>query len=279
MDTARGCLTARRLAAAVATAVLAALPAGCSTSPTGRTQLKLFPSEQVAQMGESAYEQMRRTEPVAGDTPASRYVECVARAVTAAVPAPRGGGRGEVTVFRGDQVNAFALPGGNIGVYTGLLRAARTPAQVAAVVGHEIGHVQAEHANARLSTQYAADAGLSLIQVLGRGTALEGQNAMALLGLGAQVGLLLPFSRAQEREADLLGLNYMAQAGFDPEAAIELWRNMGEVAGAGAGGPAFLSTHPSGEDRISALRDALPQAREHFRQARAQGRHPQCSPP
>ena len=277
MDTARGCLTARRLAAAVATAVLAVLAAGCSTSPTGRTQLKLFPSEQVAQMGESAYEQMRRTEPVVGDTPASRYVECVARAVTAVVPAPRGGGRWEVTVFRGDQVNAFALPGGNIGVYTGLLRAARTPAQVAAVVGHEIGHVQAEHANARLSTQYATDAGLSLIQVLGRGTALEGQNAMALLGLGAQVGLLLPFSRAQEREADLLGLEYMAQAAFDPEAAIELWRNMGEVAG--AGGPAFLSTHPSGNDRISALRDALPQAREQFRQAREQGRHPQCNPP
>lgn len=267
----------RRLQAVAALLVGTVLAVGCGTSPTGRAQLKLFPSEQVAQMGESAYAQMRREEPIAPDTQTSRYIACVASAVTAVVPPPRGGDRWDVTVFQGDQVNAFALPGGNIGVYTGLLKAARTPAQVGAVIGHEIAHVQAEHANARLSTQYAADAGLSIIQALGQGTALDSQHAMALLGLGAQVGLLLPFSRAQEREADMLGLEYMARAGFDPGAAIELWRNMAEV-GAG-GGPAFLSTHPSGRERISDLQGALAKVREQYRQARAQGRHPNCSAP
>jgi predicted Zn-dependent protease len=262
----------------LAVSVLGAmLLVACGTSPTGRTQLKLFPSDQVAQMGETAYAQMRKKERVESGTPAARYIDCVARAVVAVAPAPRGGGRWDVTTFESDQVNAFALPGGNIGVYTGLLKAARTPSQLAAVLGHEVAHVEAEHANARLSTQYAADAGLSIIQVLGQGTVLESQTAMAMLGLGTQVGVLLPFSRAQESEADVLGLDYMARAGFDPDEAVQLWRNMAEVGG--GGGPAFLSTHPASESRIEALRKRMPKAREQYREARAHGRRPDCRAP
>lgn len=261
----------------VSTLLAAALLAACGSSPTGRTQLKLLPEDQVAQMGETAYAQMRKEQPVETGTPTSRYIECVARAVTAVVPVPEGGRAWDVTTFQGDQVNAFALPGGNIGVYAGLLRAARTPAQLATVIGHEIAHVQAEHANARLSTQYATEAGLSVIQALGQGTPLQSRQAMALLGLGAQVGVLLPFTRAQESEADVLGLRYMAQAGFEPEAALQLWRNMAQAGGPAT--PAFLSTHPSDERRLQTLQDHLPQAREQYRQARARGRQPDCRAP
>ncbi len=247
--------SARLQSLALAAAAVLALTA-CETSPTGQRQLKLFPSNEVAQMGDTAYAQMLKQEKVVRGTAQSNYIECVARAVTAVVPAPEGGGRWEVSVFGSDQVNAFALPGGNIGIYTGLLKAARSPAQLAAVIGHEIAHVQAEHANARLSTQYATNAGLSVVQILGQGTALESQTAMGLLGLGAQVGVLLPFGRSQEREADVLGLNYMAMAGFDPRAAVQLWQNMAEVSG--SKGPEFLSTHPANESRIAELRQLIP---------------------
>jgi predicted Zn-dependent protease len=258
-------------------AILAALIllAACATSPTGRRQLKLLPDDQVAQMGEAAYAQMRQKQPVVREQPVTRYVECVVGALTGVVGAPKGGGKWEVTTFQSDEVNAFALPGGKIGVDTGLFKAARTPDQLAAVIGHEIAHVQADHPNARLSTQYATDAGLSVIQALAQGSRLEGQQAMALLGLGAQVGVLLPFSRAQESEADVLGLRYLAEAGFDPRASVELWQNMAKVGG--GGGPAFLSTHPSGEQRIGKLQEKMPEALQLYRQAQARGRHPACT--
>lgn len=266
-----------RACRACAGAAASLLLASCASSPTGRAQLRLLPPEQVARMGDEAFAELRAGQPAEADTPASRFIDCVARAVIAIVPQPRGGGTWTVAVFASDQVNAFALPGGNIGVYTGLLKAARTPAELAAVIGHEVAHVQAEHANARLSGEMAADAGLSAIQALGRGTVLENRQAMALLGLGAQVGVLLPFSRAQEREADLLGLGYMARAGFDPQASVQLWRNMAALPGAAV--PDFLSTHPSGDERIQALQEAMPQALEAYRQALAQGRRPDCPAP
>jgi predicted Zn-dependent protease len=258
-------------------AIAAVAVVACATTPTGRRQLQFFPDEQVAQMGVAAYAQMRKQEKVVAESePVSRYVGCVANAVTAVVPSPKGGGKWEVTVFAGDQVNAFALPGGKIGIYTGLLKAAQTPAQLAAVVGHEIAHVQAEHANARLSTQFATEAGVALVAAVNQGRGGDGRAAMALLGLGAQVGILLPFSRSQESEADVLGLRYVAEAGFDPQASVELWQNMGKVGGGGA--PTFLSTHPSGEQRIKDLRAAMPQALETYNKARAAGRAPSCTP-
>jgi predicted Zn-dependent protease len=259
-------------------AVLGAALVACETTPTGRRQLQLFPDEQVAQMGAAAYTQMRKQEKVvSANEPVSRYVGCVANAVTAVVPTPKGGGTWEVTVFASDQVNAFALPGGKIGVYTGLLKAAQTPAQLAAVIGHEIAHVQAEHANARLSTQFATDAGIALVAAVTESRGGQGRTAMALLGLGAQVGILLPFSRSQESESDVLGLRYMAEAGFDPRASVELWQNMAKAGGGGA--PTFLSTHPSGEQRIKDLREAMPQALETYNKARAAGRTPTCKEP
>lgn len=270
-------LHSRRFAAALsslAAATVFVFLSACEMTPTGRRQLQLFPSEQLSEMGQTAFAQIKKETPVLNTSqPVSRYIECVSDAVTAAVGGPVGGGKWNVSVFRGDQVNAFALPGGNIGVYTGLLKAATTPDQLAAVIGHEVAHVQAEHPNARLSAQYATDAGLSLIQVLAQGTRFEGQQVMALLGVGGQVGVMLPFSRSQESEADILGLRYMAQAGFDPRAAVTLWQNMGKVGG--GGGPAFLSTHPSGEQRIEILQKNMPQAMTLYQQA--QSRRPGCA--
>lgn len=254
---------------------LAALLIACQTTPTGRRQLSLFPDEQVAKMGQAAFAQLKQKTPPVSNDPTGRYVQCVAQSVIQVVPRPKGGGEWDISVFQDDQVNAFALPGGGIGIYTGLLKAARTPDQLAAVIGHEIAHVQAEHANARLSTQYATEAGLGLIQAIAGGTDGTSRNAMALLGLGAQVGILLPFSRAQETEADILGLEYMARAGYDPRQAVELWQNMARVGGNGP--PAFLSTHPSSRQRRQTLEEHMPKALELYRQA--QGRRPACAPP
>lgn len=252
--------------------VAATLLLGCGHTPTGRHQLQFFPADQVAKMGQTAFVQMKQQTPVAQGDATSRYVACVAQSITAVVPKPQGGGKWDITVFKDDQVNAFALPGGGIGVYMGLLKAARTPDQLAAVIGHEIGHVQASHANARLSTQYATEAGLSLIQSLAGKNPEESRNIMALLGMGAQVGILLPFSRADESEADLLGMQYMAQAGYDPREAIALWQNMQQIGGARP--PTWLSTHPSSEQRIANLRAQMPQALKLYQPSRKPG----CAP-
>jgi predicted Zn-dependent protease len=260
--------------------MFALLAAGCATSPTGKRQLRLFPPQQIAQMGNQAYQQIQQKTPVSQNAAIKQYVDCVVQALTKAVGVPKGGGSWHVTVFKEDNtVNAFALPGGNVGVYTGILPVTKNGAQLAAVIGHEIGHVEAGHANARMSTQYATQSGLQLIQVLAGGGAggISGQTLMALLGVGAQVGIILPYSRGQESEADVLGERYMAEAGFDPREAIDLWHNMQQAGGQEP--PEFLSDHPSNYDRIKNLKKHLPKALDLYKQAQAKGRKPSCSRP
>jgi predicted Zn-dependent protease len=258
--------------------VVALVLAACATSPTGRRQLHLFPEDQMDSMGVQAYQQMQEQTPTLDGGPVVRYVECVTRALLEHVPAEYASEENwEVTVFRSEAVNAFALPGGKIGVYTGLLEVAETPAQLAAVIGHEIGHVMAEHGNERMSTQMATSVGLTAAAMLA-GDSPESRAGLALLGLGAQVGVLLPFSRTHESEADRIGLELMAEAGFDPREAVALWRNMAEASG-GGGPPEFLSTHPSEQTRISRLQDQMPQALEKYERARFDGATPQCTPP
>lgn len=251
---------------------LAVLLIACATSPLGRKQLVFFPDEQMDQMGVAAFAQTKQETPTSTDAVANSYVSCVARSITAV--ADKGPKEWEVTVFNKDEVNAFALPGGKIGVYTGLLKVAKTQDQLATVIGHEVAHVLAKHGNERVSTAYATQTGLQAVEVMAGGSSQDRSNLMALLGLGAQVGVILPFSRTQESEADLLGLDLMAKAGFDPHASVDLWRNM-EAAG-GSGGPAFLSTHPSSGSRIKELENRMPKALPLYQQARAQGRVPRC---
>ncbi|MDN5850842.1 MAG: M48 family metallopeptidase [Nitrococcus sp.] len=251
--------------------------AACETSPTGRSQLMLFPEDQVQAMGVQAYKEMQQKLPGVDDPEVTSYVRCVADAITHVIPGKYGKTKWEVTVFASDQVNAFALPGGKIGVYSGLLKVAQTPAQLAAVIGHEVGHVLAEHSNERLSTNFATQMGLNLLSIaVGAGGFLN-QQALALLGLGAQVGIILPFSRTQESEADEIGQKLMARAGFDPRQSIELWQNMSKSGGERP--PQFLSTHPSPTTRIDELRDQLPQAMNLYERAQFEGRDPQCEPP
>lgn len=249
---------------------VSALHYGCATSPLGQPQLQLLSDSQMVEMGATAYRKIRRESAVLQDPGVNRYVDCVVRKIAA----QSGGDAGwEVTVFRDDSANAFALPGGKIGVNTGLLEVARNQDQLAAVIGHEAAHVLARHHNARVSAAYATEAGLNLLQSLASGGGESGR-IMGLLGLGAQYGVLMPYGRAQEREADLLGLDLMAQAGFDPRASVDLWRNMARQDGSGL--PGFLSTHPSHGDRIEALQERMSRAMDLYQRARAAGRRPDC---
>lgn len=245
----------------------------CETTPTGRRQLQFFPDTQMAQMGITAYQQIKQQTPTSKDTSVKGYVACVAHAITDVVDQDQAR-EWEVTVFKDDAANAFALPGGKIGVYTGLLDVAESQAQLATVIGHEVAHVLAEHGNARLSTAFATEAGLQLAQVLAGGASQEKQQIFALLGLGTQVGVLLPFSRSQETEADILGLDLMAKAGFNPRESVELWRNMDKAGGAQP--PQFLSTHPAGTTRIDNLNAHMGEALTLYEQARQSGRRPDC---
>ncbi|MEF8943143.1 MAG: M48 family metallopeptidase, partial [Desulfohalobiaceae bacterium] len=258
--------------------LLPLLAAGCATTPTGRRQLKLVSPQKMQQMGDKAYVDIKKETPEVENEAIQDYVRCVCTSVTSALPGRSRTKEWEITVFsKDDAINAFALPGGNIGVYTGLLDVAETPDQLAAVVSHEVAHVRLEHANARISANYATQIGVSLVgAVLGGGE--EGNEQLySLLGLGAQVGVLLPYNRSQESEADLLGLEYMAAAGFDPEASVALWRNMKEASGEGPS--EFLSTHPSKGTRIQTLQKNLPRARKRYKKAQNAGRNPDCRPP
>jgi predicted Zn-dependent protease len=232
---------------------------GCATSPEGRRQAMLVSEAQMDSMGAQAFGEMKSQTPIERDAATNAYVKCVADAITTAMPEQRAW---EVVVFKDDSANAFALPGGKIGVHTGLLKVAQTPAQLAAVIGHEVGHVIARHGAERVSEQMVAQG-----VVLGTGLVLQRQNMgelkfqvmMAALGLGAQFGVLLPHSRSQESEADIIGLKLMASAGFDPTQSVELWKNMSQSGGAGV--PEFLSTHPGHDTRISNLSSRMTEAK------------------
>lgn len=259
----------------------AALAAACATSPLGRSQLKLVSDAQMQQMGIDTFQQIVAETPQTDDPQVRAYVTCVAKAITAVVPADAEGvpdGDWEVRVFQDDTANAFALPGGKIGVHTGLLDVAENQDQLAAVIGHEVAHVLAGHSAERVSAQILKQGGMSAAGAFlgAAGDPSSPYNGLLLqgLGLGADVLGVLPYSRAHESEADLYGLDLMARAGFDPRASVVLWKNM-EAAG-GARPPEFLSTHPSPETRIQDLQQRIPQELPVMEQARAEGRRPRC---
>ncbi|WP_026611801.1 M48 family metallopeptidase [Methylocaldum szegediense] len=241
----------------------------CATSPLGRTQFMLMPEDQMAAMGAQAFVNMKQQMPIDQNPQTNQYVTCVARALVNEV-----GGQWEIVVFQDETPNAFALPGGKIGVHSGLLRVARNQDQLAAVIGHEIAHVLSRHSNERASQEIAVQQGLNVVQAIANPTSQTGQLMMGVLGLGAQYGVLMPYSRMQESEADLLGLELMARAGFDPQQSIDLWINMEQ---AGGGQPVeFLSTHPSHATRMQELKQLMPKAMDMYRSARAARKTPQC---
>jgi len=242
-------LSYSRLAAALLAASLTL--SACSSSPTGRPQVLLFSGSDMSQLGAQSFEELKKQEKINLDPKTNQYVQCVSRAITARLGAQPDFSEWEVVVFDSQQVNAFALPGGKIGVYTGLLNVAKNQDQLATVIGHEIGHVMAQHSNERLSRSQLANAGLQLSNMAMDGSEYQSM-AMAGLGLGVQYGILMPYGRAEESESDIIGLRLMAEAGFDPRQSIELWKNMAKASG-GAQPPELLSTHPSHATRINEL--------------------------
>lgn len=249
------------------------LLAGCNhQTPTGRGQTLLFSNAEMQQMGKQSFTQIKAQTPINRDPKLNRYVNCVASRVLSVLP--QSDQHWEVVLFDSPQVNAFALPGGYIGVYTGLLKVANTPDQLATVIGHEIAHVLANHGNEQVSRAKMKHIGLNVVNTaLNLGNVEHKDLYMAALGLGAEVGITLPFGRKQETEADVLGLEYMSKAGFNPAASIHLWRNMNKAA---SNTPLeILSTHPSHGSRISELQQLQAKVRPLYR--KSQQRHwPQC---
>ena len=241
----------------------------CATSPTGRTQLIYMPDNQVNQMGLQAFDGMKSKNPVSREPRANQFAQCVAYALTREV-----GGQWEVVVFQDDTLNAFALPGNKIGVHSGLINLVDNQDQLAAVIGHEIGHVMSRHSNERLSQETAVSAGLSMVQAVTQPQTALGQSALGLLGVGAQYGVLMPYSRLHETEADTIGLDLMARAGFDPRQSINLWLKMDQAAQTQP--IEFLSTHPSHGSRIQNLNQHMNQALQLQQQAWQMGKQPRC---
>lgn len=248
------CLTRRRLLGCAAGAAALPLLAGCDELP-----FDLVSDETAARMGLEAWQQITAQTPRSEDPALQSALDRVAgRLLSAAGEDP---GAWEAVAFGSPEVNAFALPGRRIGVFEGMFRVAGSEAQLAAVVGHEIGHVQAEHGQERITAQLTKEFGLRLVALLLQlGDVEFAREIAAALGLGVQYGLVLPYSRGQELEADRLGLLTMAAAGYEPGAAVELWRRM-EAAG-GQRLPEFLATHPAPQSRIEAIRAMLPEVRE-----------------
>ncbi len=262
-------------------AALVCVVAACATSPLGRRQLKLVPASQMDSMGVQAFDELKRQTPVEKDPAWQAYVRCVADPITRVADAHARPSDWEVVVFKDRTANAFALPGRKIGVHMGLLRVATTDGELAAVLGHEVGHVLAGHGNERVSENLAVNLGLAgTAALLSGGPGKKGDNKgllLAALGLGVQFGVLLPHSREQESEADIIGLRLMARAGFDPQESVQLWRNM--IRDAGGAPPEFLSTHPSSENRIRRLESDIPKVQDDFAAARASGKIPTCRRP
>lgn len=246
----------------------------CAVSPMGRTQLLMMPDETMKQQGIATYAAYKRDVPITKSKKDQRYVECVTVAIANVVTDGHIPDGWEVNVFQDPTPNAFAIPGGKIGVHTGLLDVSDNPDQLAAVLGHEVAHVLARHSNERASAQQAAGLAMAVAQ----GSGYASNEMMQIFGMGAQYGVILPYSRSHESEADLMGLDLMARAGFDPRQSVVFWENM-DAAAARSGGkapPEILSTHPGSDTRRADLRERMPHAMKLYEEARAAGKKPRC---
>ena len=245
------------------------LIAGCSSAPyTGRSQLIVVSEGQEAALGDDAYRHVLRDSVVTRASDAERIVRKVGERIAAAANKPEY--KWEFTVINDPEtVNAFAVPGGKVAVYTGIFGPARDEAGLAVVLGHEVAHALARHPAERMSQGLLLQlGGVGLGVALGRNPAVANQ-ILQVYGIGAGVGVALPFGRAQETEADRIGLILMAKAGYDPRVALDLWERMEKKEGGKGAPPEFLSTHPGYETRISQLRSFLPEALNYFQASAA----------
>lgn len=249
-------------------ATIALVAAACATVPyTQRTQLILLSEPEEMALGADAYKEVLAKATVVRDPQVVALVTEIGERIARVANKPEY--RWQFTVIDDPkQANAFALPGGKVAVYTGIFPVARDSAGLATVMGHEVAHAIARHGAERMSQGVVAQIAATGLAVGLGGQAPATQNAiMQAFGLGVQVGAILPFGRGQESEADHIGLILMAKAGYDPAAAVDLWRRF--EAGGSGGPPEFLSTHPSYGTRIQQIEQWLPEAESYYRAAPA----------
>jgi len=256
-------MTSRLLLAA---ALVAALLAGCYTVPeTGRKSFMLVPLGQETELGATSFADIKTQRKVSNDPQMNATVQRVGTRIARVVGDALPNAQWEFVVFDDDSVNAFALPGGKVGVHTGLFRVAHTDDELATVMGHEIAHVIARHGSERMSHSIAlAAGGIALGVALDDKDSAERNAWLAAYGAGATFGVLMPFSRANESEADEIGLRYAARAGYDPRAALDFWTRMKQESEGKAKPPEWMSTHPSDDTRIKKLEQFMPIALEEY---------------
>jgi predicted Zn-dependent protease len=247
----------------IALSVATLFIAGCS--------LPIVSEREIAIEADQQFNSMRSQTEVSTDWEVRSYVICVAQKIIDELDEPYASMNWDIEIFDNEAVNAFAMPGGNIGVFTGILRVAENQDQLGAVLGHEVAHVTEQHSVERANREITTQVGTTAVGAIFGG----GYGDMARMG--AQLGLSLPYGRRQESEADVVGLAYMADAGFDPRASVKLWKNM--AANNQSSQPEFLSTHPSSDTRIDDLIGDLPSALAKYNAAEAAGKNPQCGPP
>lgn len=244
-------------------ALLAAVLAGCNTVPvTGRSQLNLMSTGQEMQLGLTSFDQLKKETPISKDAAANALVQKVGQRIAAVAGKDMPGAQWEFVVFDSQEANAFCLPGGKVGVYTGILPITQDEAGLATVIGHEVAHAVARHGGERMTEAMGLQLGGQIL-----GATLSNRDprmqaaASAAYGLTTQVGVALPHSRAQESEADHIGLIYMARAGYDPRLAVAFWQRFAAYAKQQGGStPAFLRTHPTDATRIQQLEVWMPEA-------------------
>jgi predicted Zn-dependent protease len=248
----------------------------CSTVPiTGRNQLSLVPESEMQSMSYQQYDQFLKENKLSTDQEKTAMVKRVGHRIQNAVETYMNthkmadqldGYKWEFNLVESKEVNAWCMPGGKVVVYSGLLPVAKDESGLAVVMGHEIAHAVARHGSERMSQGLLAQGlGTALSVAVAKEPETTQQLWMTAFGLGAQVGVLLPFSRTQESEADRLGLVFMAMAGYDPHAAVPFWERM--AASGGGKPPEFLSTHPSDETRIANLKKLMPEAMKYYQPA------------
>lgn len=256
-------MPSRILKRVLCAAVLAGVLAACTSS------------EQLRQQGGREFEAIREQAALVKDRATIDYVACVANAIVNELEPPDSLMYWELAIVDNPTINAFVLPGGKIVVFSGILSVAQNQHQLAAVMGHEVAHVTAGHPETRQNQREVTSFGVdTLALILGGGYSQQTAAAQGSLSTLGTLGLLNPFSRGQESEADLIGLEYMAKAGFDPRESVELWKIMNEKNETSI--PEYMSTHPSGDTRIDDLIGHYPTALVYFNDAQQEGKAPDC---
>lgn len=254
--------------------VLSVFSYSCSSVPvTGRNQLSLIPASQLMSLSFQQYDDFLKENKISKDKKKTALVKKVGVKIQKAVEEYMAqknlsdhlnGYSWEYNLVESDQVNAWCMPGGKVVFYTGILPVCKDEAGIATVMGHEIAHAIAEHGGERMSQGLLVQlGGMGLQAALQNEPELTQQLAMTAFGVGAQVGVMLPFSRLHESEADHMGLIFMAMAGYDPNSAVEFWQRM--AAQGGGSPPEFLSTHPANETRIADLKKLMPEAMQYYK--------------